>query len=50
MQQLRQKIKARFTQEQFASAVQTVNSKDDVELLVSQQMINILDQVFPRQA
>jgi len=43
---IKQKIKKRFTQEQFVLPVELVETVADLELLVAQEMVNTIDKNF----
>ena len=43
---IKQKIKKRFTEEQFVIPVELIESPADLELLVAQEMVNTIDKTF----
>ena len=45
--QIKKKIMQRFIQEEFMTPVEFAEGPRDIELLVSQEMVKIIDNVFP---
>ena len=43
---IKQKIKRRFTTEQFVLAVELPETADDIELMIAQEMVNSIDKNF----